>query len=231
MEELIKQAFLHVEVVGPQVQEGHYDLIAPDGEIILPTVWEKVVQPDWSITMHMWPMERMPRPGMPPGMMPGQGGPRPGHPHREGGGHDPRRPHFPPGAMFPGMPRPAGFPAGGGRGGNPMVPPPPPGGGGGGGGWPLPRRPAAEVIEVAPGKAPKRVSKTGGTSVLGWMAGSKPKSKDKDKKYVGTPAPSTSQPRSFFTLPFLRRAPHKSVPFSHSPSLPHLQFSNMYVML
>jgi len=190
-------------------------LIAPDGEIILPTVWEKVVQPDWSITMHMWPMERMPRP-MQPGMMQGQGGPRPGYPNREGGGHDPRRPHFPPGAMFagggPGA-RPPGFPSGG-RGGNPMIPPPPPGHGGGAA-WGIPRRPAVEIVDVAPGKAPKRVSKTGGTSVLGWMAGTKPKSKDKDKKYVGT---APSQPRSYFTLPFLRPAPHKSVPFPLSPS-------------
>jgi hypothetical protein len=75
MEELIKQAFLHVEVIGPQVQKGYYDLIAPDGGIILPTVWEKVVQPDLSITMQMWPMERMPRPQTPPGMMQSGDGP------------------------------------------------------------------------------------------------------------------------------------------------------------
>ncbi|KAK4137996.1 hypothetical protein BT67DRAFT_339592, partial [Trichocladium antarcticum] len=45
MEELIKQAFIHVDVIGPHVQEGHYDLVGPNGEIILPTVWEKVVEP------------------------------------------------------------------------------------------------------------------------------------------------------------------------------------------
>lgn len=56
MEELIKQAFLHVEVIGPRVQEGQYDLVGPDGEIILPRVWETIVQPDWSISMMMWPM-------------------------------------------------------------------------------------------------------------------------------------------------------------------------------
>lgn len=65
MEELIKQAFLNVEVIGPHVHEGHYDLVDPDGEIILPQVWETVVQPDWAITMHMWPMpEPLP---LPPG--------------------------------------------------------------------------------------------------------------------------------------------------------------------
>ena len=56
MEDLIRQAFLHVDVIGPHVAEGHYDLIGPGNEIILPGVWETVVEPDWTITMHMWPM-------------------------------------------------------------------------------------------------------------------------------------------------------------------------------
>ena len=67
MEELIKQAFLHVEVIGPHVHEGHYDLVGPDGEIILPQVWDIVVQPDWAITMHMWPMPEPPPPPPPLG--------------------------------------------------------------------------------------------------------------------------------------------------------------------
>ena len=57
MEELIKQAFLHVDVLGPHVMEGRYDLMGPDGEIILPSVWGKVIQPDMSITMAMWSMD------------------------------------------------------------------------------------------------------------------------------------------------------------------------------
>jgi len=32
MEELIKQAFLHVDLIGQHVQDGHYDLIGPDGQ-------------------------------------------------------------------------------------------------------------------------------------------------------------------------------------------------------
>ncbi|KAG6116030.1 hypothetical protein E4U13_002179 [Claviceps humidiphila] len=60
MEELIKQAFLQVDVLGPLVRQGHYDLVGPNGEIILPTVWDKVVQPDWTITMTMWPVEKSP---------------------------------------------------------------------------------------------------------------------------------------------------------------------------
>ena len=56
MEDLIRQAFLHVEVIGPHVAEGHYDLVGPNNEIILPAVWETVIEPDWTVTMHMWPM-------------------------------------------------------------------------------------------------------------------------------------------------------------------------------
>src|SRR5579862_9129754 len=66
MEELIKQAFLHVDVIGPHVHDGHYDLIGPDGEIILPQVWETMVKPDWSITMQMWPLPEPKRPDLPP---------------------------------------------------------------------------------------------------------------------------------------------------------------------
>ena len=63
MEFLIKEAFTHVEVLGPHVESGHYDLLGPQGEIILPHVWETVIEPDWTITMHMWPMaEENPEP-------------------------------------------------------------------------------------------------------------------------------------------------------------------------
>ncbi|KAL2837505.1 hypothetical protein BJY01DRAFT_251410 [Aspergillus pseudoustus] len=66
MEELIKQAFLHIEVIGPHVAEGHYDLIGPNGDIILPQVWETVLEPDWNITMHMWPIPEKPKEGAAP---------------------------------------------------------------------------------------------------------------------------------------------------------------------
>ncbi|PQE03553.1 kinetoplast-associated kap protein [Rutstroemia sp. NJR-2017a BVV2] len=56
MEKLIQQAFTHVEVVGPLVQKGWYDLVSPDGEIILPQAWETSIKPGWSITMRMWPV-------------------------------------------------------------------------------------------------------------------------------------------------------------------------------
>lgn len=61
MEDFIRQAFIHVDVIGPHVQKGHYDLIGPNGEIILPQVWETVVESDMFITMHMWPMPERPK--------------------------------------------------------------------------------------------------------------------------------------------------------------------------
>jgi hypothetical protein len=58
MDKLVKEAFLQVDVLGPHVQEGHYDLIGPNCDIILPSVWEKVVEPDWVVTMTMWPLDK-----------------------------------------------------------------------------------------------------------------------------------------------------------------------------
>ena len=65
MQDLILQAFVQVDKLGPLVQEGHYDLLGPNNEIILPQVWETVVEPDWTVTMHMWPMPE-PKPPTPP---------------------------------------------------------------------------------------------------------------------------------------------------------------------
>ena len=66
MEELIRQAFQHVDVIGQHVQDGHYDLKGPNGEIILPKVWEQVIEPDWTISMHMWPMPEKKEEEIPP---------------------------------------------------------------------------------------------------------------------------------------------------------------------
>ncbi|KAL0944078.1 kinetoplast-associated protein kap [Colletotrichum truncatum] len=176
MEELIKQAFLHVDIIGPHVQEGHYDLIGPNGEIILPQVWEKVVEPDWTIEMRMWPMEKA-QPNPPPGMFPP--GMRPPH-----GAHGlpPRHAHGQPRPVS--MPMPGGRPGGGApfppgwNGGRGAVPPPPPhmaGGAGHARGGPAP-----EIINVRPGPEKKRQSKSQG-SMLSWMAGKPPKKKSGKK--------------------------------------------------
>ena len=162
MEDLIKQAFLQVDVLGPHVQDGHYDLIGPNGEIILPTVWEKVVQPDWAITMTMWPLDKIP-PKMPGGGLPPMQG-RHGHGH----GHIPippmggRFPHMMPG-MAPAGRRPGGGPAG--------VQPPP--------GWnPVGARGApVNIVNVGPPPKGSKPKKAGNSALYGFFAGKPPKKK------------------------------------------------------
>ena len=56
MEFLIREAFLYVEIIGPQVAERHYELLNADEQIILPHVWEAVIEPGQTISMQMWPM-------------------------------------------------------------------------------------------------------------------------------------------------------------------------------
>ncbi|KAJ5660282.1 hypothetical protein N7507_006733 [Penicillium longicatenatum] len=98
MEDLIKQAFLHIEVIGPHVAEGHYDLVGPNGDIILPQVWETVVEPDWTITMHMWPIPEKPKePDPPPAADPPPAEPpKPAEKKKEGNKKPPRKPGDPP---------------------------------------------------------------------------------------------------------------------------------------
>lgn len=60
MEELIKLAFVHVDIIGPLVHEGSYDLVGPDGGIVLPQAWENIVQPGMAIAMNMWPTPQQP---------------------------------------------------------------------------------------------------------------------------------------------------------------------------
>lgn len=72
MEDLINQAFDHIEDLGPHVREGHYDLEGPEGELILKNIWETTVQPGWQVTMKMWPQlgNHPVRPRMPPNLDP-----------------------------------------------------------------------------------------------------------------------------------------------------------------
>ncbi|OQE91378.1 hypothetical protein PENNAL_c0009G03401 [Penicillium nalgiovense] len=55
MEDVIQGACWHIDVFGSHVF-GHYDLLDPNGDNILPQDWETVIQPDWTITTHMWPI-------------------------------------------------------------------------------------------------------------------------------------------------------------------------------
>ncbi|KAL7910275.1 hypothetical protein GGI35DRAFT_361234 [Trichoderma velutinum] len=66
LDDLIQQAFSQVDVLGPHVQEGHYDLTDPDGNIILPSLWEELVEPGLHITMNLWPLDKAPVTGLDP---------------------------------------------------------------------------------------------------------------------------------------------------------------------
>lgn len=55
MENTIWQTLGSLDFFKPLVQEGKYDLIGHDGEIILPQVWETYIKPGMSVTMHMRP--------------------------------------------------------------------------------------------------------------------------------------------------------------------------------
>lgn len=164
MDELIQQAFLHVDVIGHHVREGRFDLIGPNGEIILKQVWETMIEPDWQVTMVMWPMPE-PRPPHGMGLPPGPGGRPHSGQHRSGHG----RPPVPPPVGHRGGPplsRPGAGPA-----------PPPPAN------WPggPPARPMggpAPVINVtdrgerrgSPPRPSRRKTEPKG-AFLGWMAG------------------------------------------------------------
>jgi hypothetical protein len=73
MSKLINQAFEHIDALSPHVQSGHYDLVDPDGQIILPTLWDATAQPGCAVQQHLWPLpegETEPKPPPPP---PGDG--------------------------------------------------------------------------------------------------------------------------------------------------------------
>jgi hypothetical protein len=191
MEELIRQAFLHVEGLGPHVAEGHYDLIGPNGEIILPRVWETTIEPDWSVSMHMWPMPEPPKHGHP-----GMQGPPPHHlrehrPHSRHAhaGHRGPGPSIPPSQM-----RGMGGPPG------PGPPPPPPN-------WqggppmrpPSGRDPGGQPVIVNLTRGPPKEHRSGSRrrdskgGVLAWMAGDKKGGRPSGK---GKPQ-SSPLPKSF----------------------------------
>lgn len=75
--------------------DGHYDLVV-SGKIVLPALWEKVVEPGMEVSMHMWPMPESPSQGQGPSP---PGGHQIGHRTREYGSSNlgsPRPPRPPP---------------------------------------------------------------------------------------------------------------------------------------
>jgi hypothetical protein len=56
MEDMIKEAFMRVDVLYPHILARHYDLASPDGNTIHPLKWESTVEPGMQVVMTMWPM-------------------------------------------------------------------------------------------------------------------------------------------------------------------------------
>lgn len=56
METLINEAFSPIDRLRHYVAGGHYHLLGPKDEIILPQVWDTVVQAGWNVRMQLWPM-------------------------------------------------------------------------------------------------------------------------------------------------------------------------------
>jgi hypothetical protein len=50
-----------IPVLGPHVQEEHYELIDPQESIYLPSTWEALIEPGDSVAMRMWPPEFLPK--------------------------------------------------------------------------------------------------------------------------------------------------------------------------
>lgn len=97
MEDCIRQAFIHVDQFSQHVSDGHYDLIGPNGDIILPQVWEAMIRPGWTVTMMMWPIPDKPPLSQRP--------PPPGHPlHRRPSTRPPPGPPPPPSTWPAGRP-------------------------------------------------------------------------------------------------------------------------------
>lgn len=53
MEILIRQAFTSGSAA-LLVQHGHYDLLDQNANIILPSMWSKLVTPGWELNLHLW---------------------------------------------------------------------------------------------------------------------------------------------------------------------------------
>lgn len=165
MEDLVKQAFQHVEVLGPQVQEGHYDLVDSEEEFILPSAWAETIKPGSSITMRMWPMDKLPPPptqygqhinpqrrthfGMYERERASAAAPHAGYPHDQGGAsgtwNSPDA-WAPASGNIPPLRRPAGYPGLGlPHGGAPPRPPV----------FPMPKPSMVDIVEVRPPKQRK----------------------------------------------------------------------------
>lgn len=101
MDDFIKQAFNHVDLVGSDVQEGQYDLIDSEGQIILPSAWAAIIRPGASVSMVMREAREWPQP--PQRTSPRVGRQKPGTPPYYGGPGVPAMPTNQKASAMPGQ--------------------------------------------------------------------------------------------------------------------------------
>jgi hypothetical protein len=65
MEHLIQQAHQGFDAA-ELVTQRRYDLLGPSGEVIMPHVWEAIIEPGWDITLKPWPEPEPPPEPIPP---------------------------------------------------------------------------------------------------------------------------------------------------------------------
>jgi hypothetical protein len=60
MEELILDAFLHADAIGPLVRDGKYDIFGPDGKIIPSWQWHnRRIKPNMKFSMRLWSKDKV----------------------------------------------------------------------------------------------------------------------------------------------------------------------------
>lgn len=170
MRHLVEQAFAHIEDIGRDVLDGRYDLMGPDGRIILPQVWEMVIQPDWDIKMELWPVPANPVPevmvGMPGGMYPVADVERKDSKKKDGKSKQPGT-----------KPKKPSLPAH-------MIPVPPPA---------MSGDPVPFIYEDKPAKKPKPKPKVKTTGFASWMMGTRPRAPaGKDSEKLSSRATTTT---------------------------------------
>ncbi len=54
MEGLVRRRFTPDDAVGSKVYKREYDLLSPNGEIILSETWQLLIRPGWIVGMRLW---------------------------------------------------------------------------------------------------------------------------------------------------------------------------------
>ena len=53
MQTLIAESFSHIDTISPHIAEGNFDIVGPNGDIIMPGVWDLAVQPGWIVELRI----------------------------------------------------------------------------------------------------------------------------------------------------------------------------------